>query len=131
MIYRNYMNTYTTTPLTNWLKLMNQYPSGITSLSNYYNNNLTVKDGLYCFEFKVPGYEKDQIEISLTNANASKNRVLTVKAENKEYGKFSEQVILSTNVEEKSIKASLKNGILKVSFIPEKEKTKLIEIKVD
>jgi HSP20 family molecular chaperone IbpA len=125
------MNTYTETPLTNWLKFVNQYPSSIAPLSTYYNNNVTVKDGLYCFEFRVPGYEKDQIQISLTNGNTSKNRVLNIKAENKEYGKFSEQVILSNNVEEKSIKASLKNGILKVSFVPEKEKSKLIEIKVD
>jgi HSP20 family molecular chaperone IbpA len=126
------MDTYTTTPLTNWLKLINeyQYPSDITSLTNY-KNNLTVKDGVYCFEFKVPGYEKDEIQISLTNGNTSKNKVLNIKAENKVYGKYTEQVVLSTNVEEKSVKASLRNGILKISLIPEKEKTKLIQIKVD
>jgi HSP20 family molecular chaperone IbpA len=126
------MNTYTTTPLTNWMKLINEYeyPSGITSLSNY-KNIVSIKDGIYYFEFKVPGYEKDEIQISLINGNTSRNKVLNIKAENKEYGKYTEKVVLSTNVEEKSIKASLKNGILKVSLIPEKEKTKLIEIKVD
>ena len=125
------MSTYTTTPLTNWLKLINQDPSGVSLLNNYYNNNLTQKDGIYSVEFKVPGYEKDEIQISLSNATNSKNKVLTVKAENKEYGKTSEQIALTSNVEEKTIKASLKNGILKVSFCLEKEKSKLIEIKVD
>jgi HSP20 family molecular chaperone IbpA len=125
------MDTYTTTPLTNWLKLINQYPSAVTSLNNYYNNNVTEKDGVYCFEFKVPGYEKNEIEISLINSNGLKNKTLSVKAENKEYGIFSEKVMLNCNVEEKSIKAFLKNGILKVSLTPEKEKSKFIEIKVN
>ncbi len=125
------MDTYTTTPLTNWFRLINQYPSGVASLTNYYNNNITEKDGIYSIEFKVPGYEKDEIQISLSNGNIAKSKLLTIKAENKQYGKLSEQVPLNVMVEEKSVKASLKNGILRVSFIPEKEKSKFIEIKVD
>jgi HSP20 family protein len=87
---------------------------------------------------EVPGIDAENIDISLTGD------VLTIKGEKKHekeekeedyhlversYGAFSRSVRLPAEVESAKIKASYKNGILKVT-LPKSEKVKAKKVKV-
>ncbi len=97
------------------------------------------KDGIYNIEMDIPGYEKKDIKIECEDG------ILTVTAEkNKEtnddhnrryirrervYGKVS-RTFNFTDIDDDSIKAEFKDGILKIS-VPKSEKNsskKMIEI---
>ena len=87
---------------------------------------------------EVPGMDAKDIAISLTGD------VLTIKGEKKQekeekeedchlversYGAFSRSVRLPAEVESSKIKASYKNGILKIT-LPKSEKVKAKEVKI-
>jgi HSP20 family protein len=87
---------------------------------------------------EVPGIDAENIDISLTGD------VLTIKGEKKHekeekeedyhlvernYGAFSRSVRLPAEVEPAKIKASYKNGILKVT-LPKSEKVKAKKVKI-
>lgn len=96
--------------------------------SSFFNNNIMKsdiyeKDGNYIIEMDLPGFKKDEIDISLDNKylviSASKNEE---KEENDKYirkeryyGEYKRSFYIG-EVEENSIKASYNDGILKVSF---------------
>ncbi len=82
----------------------------------------------YIAQIDIPGFEKEDISISI------ENNILTITGEKTEestnknyirkerkYSKFSRSISLIENVDENNIKASLKNGILEVN-IPKKHK---------
>ena len=90
------------------------------------------KDGNYILEIDVPGYSKEDIKIELENGYLT---VTAEKEENKDeedkksryihkerfYGKCSRSYYAGDNVKEEDIKATFKNGILKIEFPKEKK----------
>jgi HSP20 family molecular chaperone IbpA len=89
------------------------------------------QDGIYSILIKLPGYEKNEVKVSL-NSQDQKNKYISISAENKEYGNYSEKFLIKKAIEDKTIKANLKNGILTVSFSLEKEKHgKSIDVEVN
>lgn len=85
-----------------------------TSLSTLANQSYADENGYSKIKFRVPGYEKPEIKLSIEKGQYGK-KVLSIRAENKEFGVLKISEILSSSVDESSIKASLKNGILTVS----------------
>jgi HSP20 family protein len=92
----------------------------------------------FVVQAEVPGIDAKDIDISLTGD------VLTIKGEKRQekeereedyhlversYGSFLRSVRLPTEVESGKIKASYKNGILKVT-LPKSEKVKAKEVKI-
>ncbi len=86
----------------------------------------------YIFKMELPGLEKDQINIELDN------NILTVKGEKKEEteekgetyhrvercnGSFSRSFNIPKNVDQKRIKANMKNGVLEL-HVPKVEESK-------
>ena len=86
------------------------------------------KDGNYCIEMDLPGYDKKDIDINFDN----KYLTITVSKEEEEkdeeknyirrersYGSYKRQFFLG-DINEEEIKAEFNNGILKV-VVPKKE----------
>ena len=95
----------------------------------------------YVVEAELPGLKQDEIKVSVEDdiltISGEKKREKEVKEENlyrseRFYGKFERQIVLPQNAEKDNIKASYKNGVLKV-VIPKKEeaKSKRVDIKVE
>ena len=97
----------------------------------------------YIIEMDLPGYEKDNINLSLKDGYLSISaKVEKEENEDKEekfvrkerfYGECSRSFYVGDNLTEEDIKAEFKNGILKID-VPKKqeskqEETKYIEIK--
>jgi HSP20 family protein len=87
---------------------------------------------------ELPGMEKDDIEVSLTDhiltLKGEKRKEEEVKKENyyraeRSYGSFLRTLELPTDVRADKVKASFKNGILEVRM-PKTEEAKTKEIKV-
>jgi HSP20 family molecular chaperone IbpA len=89
------------------------------------------KDGLMYFKYKLPGYEKDQIKIDISQPTISPTRSINIKAYNDEYGNTTYSSVLLKNIDEKLTKANLKNGILTLTFAPEKIKSPLANLKIE
>ncbi|RKY36546.1 MAG: Hsp20/alpha crystallin family protein [Candidatus Omnitrophota bacterium] len=95
----------------------------------------------YVVEAELPGLKQDEIKVSVEDdiltISGEKKREKEVKEGNlyrseRFYGKFERQIVLPQNTEKDNIKASYKNGVLKV-VIPKKEeaKPKRVDIKVE
>ena len=109
---------------------------------NKKHNNLMktdIKEGKdkYIIEVDLPGYEKDNINLSLKDGYL----LISAKSETKEedseetfvkrerfYGECSRSFYIGDNIKEEDIHAEFKNGILKME-IPKLEKNKEEEIK--
>jgi HSP20 family molecular chaperone IbpA len=85
-----------------------------TFLSTLANQSYADESGYSKIKFRVPGYEKSEIKLSVEKGQHGK-KILNIRAENKEFGVLKISEILNSSVDESSIKASLKNGILTVS----------------
>lgn len=92
-------------------------------------------EGKYVISVDVPGYEKDQIKLSIDD------NVLTISAERvssekkdgsiveRQRGAFSRRVRLPDNIDEDQVVAKLNNGVLEVSAGKKKaDQPRLIEI---
>ena len=92
----------------------------------------TKKDGIITLKYKVPGYEKNEIKIDLNQSLSNGvDRYLTVKATNREYGTTMYKSYIPKNIDEKLTKANLKNGILTLTFVEEKIKSPLANLKIE
>ncbi len=106
------------------------------------NVDIVENDGDFTIEADLPGLEKKDIAITIENG------VLTISGEKKKdkkerkkeryyyyersYGSFCRTFALPENVDEKSIHANYKNGLLTLTIKKkEKAKPKSIEVKVD
>jgi len=101
--------------------------------------DLYEKEGKYYLTAEIPGVEKDDISIDV------EGRVLTVSGTKKQekeeegasyyfkessYGSFSRSMRLPGEIDEESVDASFKDGVLRVVMQPkESSKTRKIEIK--
>lgn len=95
------------------------------------------KDGNYVLDIDLPGYEKEDIKIDLTDGYLT---VTASRSENKEekgkhntyihqeryFGECSRSYYAGENVREEDIKAKFKNGTLEITF-PKEEPKKLDE----
>lgn len=98
---------------------------------NYYVKKFE-KDGVYSVVLKLPGYEKEEVEVNLKIDELTRKKYIVIKAENKEYGKYTDTFIVKNEILESSVKASLKNGILTISFSLEKPKnSKHFQVKIE
>lgn len=98
-------------------------PIGLSDKINAIKN----EDG-YIFEFNLPGYDKKNINVSIEDGYL----LIDAKYKNKEDVKYIHQgffkkdystsIKIAEPISEKSIKASYKNGILKVYIFLEKNK---------
>jgi HSP20 family molecular chaperone IbpA len=84
------------------------------SLSTIASQGYADENGISKIKFRVPGYEKSEIKLNIEKGQYGK-KTLTIKAENKEFGILKISETLHSAVDESSIRASLKNGILTVS----------------
>lgn len=90
-------------------------------------------DGTYSIEVDLPGYEKENIKIDIDDGYLTINATMNADKEEKEEGKFvrreryfgecSRSFYVGDNIEVEDVKATFKNGTLKLD-IPKKEKTK-------
>lgn len=105
-----------------------------TGSKNKYNYIKTEKinDGTFLSKFILPGYEKDEIKIEFSKTDMyNGSRQIYVTAKNDEYGETFFTSIIPYDIDEKSTKAILKNGILKISFCREKNKSPLSSLKIE
>ncbi len=87
----------------------------------------------YTIDIDLPGYNKEDVKISVENGYLNVQASMDSKKEEKEDGKFvrreryvgscSRNFYVGDDVESEDIKASLKNGTLKLE-IPKKEESK-------
>jgi HSP20 family molecular chaperone IbpA len=107
--------------------------------SRIMKTDIKEKGNNYIIEVDLPGYEKENIEIEMENgylkvtAKTSKN--IDDSDENEKYihqerfyGECSRSFYVGDSIKEEDIKASFKNGILKLIF-PKEEQKKLEEKK--
>ncbi len=100
--------------------------------------DVTEDEGALTFVTELPGFEKDQISISVDNNTLTISGERTLKGEREDYhrlertyGKFERSFTLPATVDTAKIAAKLKNGLLTLT-IPKKEEAKprQIEVKV-
>ena len=93
------------------------------------------KDGAYLIDMDLPGYDKENIKIDIENGYLNVHAKMDTEKNEEDEGKFvrreryigecSRSFYIGEGVEEDDIKASFKNGILKLE-IPKKEEDKEI-----
>ena len=98
----------------------------ISNLWNSYNTSIAADESKneYVFTCELPGYDKKDIAVS------TKKCVLSIGADNKERGKKFKKVMLPKDIDEDSVCAKLKNGILEIK-IQKSKNNQPKEIKVE
>lgn len=76
--------------------------------SNY--SSFAEKDGIYSLSLGVPGFVKEDIEISIEEPD-----YVIIRGNSKEFGEFETAKILPEDVDIESVKASVKNGVLQIT----------------
>jgi HSP20 family protein len=98
--------------------------------------NITKEENGYLIDLAVPGYERDDINVSV------KDGTLTIEAEVKDdsganyqreftVSSFKRQWTLPQNTNEEGIEANYKNGVLKLTIPSSKENHRKIDIGVN
>jgi HSP20 family molecular chaperone IbpA len=105
-------------------------PLGIFDFSNTCFGETKNKDGTFTMKFKVPGYQKEEVKITFSE-RYSNNRCIDVFANNEEFGFEKYSSIVHRDIDEKSVKATLRNGILTVSYSLQKPKNSSSSIKIE
>ena len=92
----------------------------------------------YSIMIDLPGYNKDDIKISIEDGYLTVSATINKNEEEKEHGKFvrreryfgecSRSFYVGDNIEVEDIKASFKNGTLNLE-VPKKEQKKLVDKK--
>ena len=100
---------------------------------NLMKTDIREKDDKYIIDIDLPGFEKENINLSLENGYLNIHAKVEKNEHNKEkekfihkerfYGECSRSFYVGDEIKEKDINAEFKNGILKVE-IPKKEKNK-------
>lgn len=92
--------------------------------------NTVIKNDTYVSKFNVAGYEKNEIKIEFTKRTSGYSRQIKIIAENSEFGLIKLFAEVPSTIDEKSVKAVLKNGILTVSCCEEKVKSPLASLTI-
>ena len=117
---------------------------GFDVLPSFGRTDVYEKDGCVVYEMELPGIRKDEVEIKVDQGRVAVSgeikRSEEIKQEDyfrigRRYGRFYRSLPLPSDVkDERSISASLKDGILKVSVplaTSIKERAKPIDIKIE
>lgn len=108
---------------------------------NNKGNNMTLKyfydatnysfkedgDG-YLLTIDIPGIKKTELNISILRKNDQ--NILSVKSENKDR-KYDQEFSLSNKIDEKSIKASLSEGVLKIKMKSKEETSNKYKVEIE
>lgn len=114
--------------------------NGINSTSSAIDNSKSMnEESDHKLKFKLPGYEKSEIKISLENSSKAKNYTflepygflkVTVLAQNKEEGITRFNGYFPKSIDESTIEAKLNNGILTITAKTDPKKNKEKEIQI-
>ncbi len=87
------------------------------------------KDGSLTVKFIIPGYSKNDTKI--TTKSYHNENIINIVCNNEEYGEKKMSYSLNKNYDGKSAEASVKDGVLIITFKPRKEENDgyLIDIK--
>ena len=106
--------------------------------SKVMKTDIKEKKDKYLIDLELPGYEKENIKIDVEDGYLTVHAEMDSKNEEKEEGKFvrkerymvscSRSFYVGTEVKNEDIKASFKNGILKIE-VPKKEEKKELDEK--
>ena len=117
-----------------WEELFND-PFFDSHESKIMRTDIKENDKDYCILIDLPGYEKEDIKIDVENGYLNVSATMNSKKEEKEHGKFvrreryfgecSRSFYVGDELEAEDIKASFKNGTLRLE-VPKKEETKEI-----
>ena len=112
--------------------------------SRIMKTDITEKKNKYLIDVELPGYEKENIKIEVDDGYLTVHAEMNSNKEEKEEGKFvrreryvgscSRSFYVGTDVKDEDIKASFKNGMLKIEIPKKDEKKELPEkkyIKID
>ena len=88
--------------------------------------NIQNSEDRYSMHFEVPGIEESAIDIALEDGCVN----LDINAESRGMNNYKYSFRIPSNVEQKLIKASLKNGLLEV-ILPKKEESKKHKITIN
>jgi HSP20 family molecular chaperone IbpA len=98
--------------------------------SNFKFVETIIKDDTYELKFNVAGFEKEELKIEFTKKIAGYTRQVKIIGESKEFGITKQYGEVSSSIDEKSVQAVLKNGILKISCCEEKVKSPLTSLTI-
>jgi len=111
----------------------------LSSLSKMPNIDVVDRDKEIFVKAELPGFDKDDLDISIAN-NQLVIKARTCKEEKEKEGDYLKQeirkseiyrsILLPGEVEDEKIKTSFKNGVLKLT-IPKKEKSQRKQIKIE
>ena len=107
--------------------------------SKIMKTDIKEKKDKYIIDIYLPGYEKEDIKISIEDGYLTVNASTNTEKEDKEEGKFvrkerymgscSRSFYVGDAVENEDIKASFKNGTLKIEIPKKENKKELPEVK--
>lgn len=107
--------------------------------SKIMKTDIKEKKDKYIIDIDLPGYEKENIKMSIEDGYLTVNASTNTEKEDKEEGKFvrkerymgscSRSFYVGDAVESEDIKASFKNGTLKIEIPKKEEKKELPETK--
>ena len=114
-------------------------PFSLGSLNKMPNIDVIDRDKEILVKAELPGFDKEDLDISIAN-NQLVIKASTFKEEKEEEGDYLKQeirkseiyrsLLLPAEVDDKNIKTSFKNGMLKLT-IPKQEKSQRKQIKVE
>ena len=107
--------------------------------SKIMKTDIKEKKDKYIIDIDLPGYEKEDIKMSIEDGYLTVNASTNTEKEDKEEGKFvrkerymgscSRSCYVGDAVENEDIKASFKNGTLKIEIPKKENKKELPEVK--
>ena len=107
--------------------------------SKIMKTDIKEKKDKYIIDIDLPGYEKEDIKMSIEDGYLTVNASTNTEKEDKEEGKFvrkeryvgscSRSFYVGDAVENEDIKASFKNGTLKIEIPKKENKKELSEVK--
>ena len=105
---------------------LNSIPSFLNSLADRQHTPTIKRDdsGVYSFEYDIPGYSADQIEVLI-----DENKLI-IRGNNTERGGFTTPFMLPFNPNPEAIKAVIKNGVIRVILGTEEAIRKTVKITV-
>ncbi len=107
--------------------------------SKVMKTDIKEKEDKYFIDIELPGYEKENIKIDVEDGYLTVHAEMDSNSEEKEEGKFvrkeryigscSRSFYVGTEIQSEDIKASFKNGMLKIEIPKKEEKKELPEKK--
>lgn len=105
---------------------------GNTMTLNYFydatNYSFKENEDGYLLSIDIPGVKKTELSISVFKKNDQ--NILAIKSDSKER-KYDQEFILANKIDEKTVKASLSEGVLKIKMKTKQEASNKYKIEVE